>query len=401
MAIRATLRLASALLAAATVAPAAVGACPDDPRRPDLSPWVGEWRMVGTDGAHLGTTSIRPILDGCAYEEVRQRSDGSEERGWIYFDPEVGEWALRWVSSRGETGRFRVAIAGDRLLITGDMHGPEGGATALRSEIAPRAGSGFGERLEVAVEDGDWAPPLVTAYLPLSDQPPATAPTTDSQDEVAPVPEAAPLEPGDAPAAEAPAGMPEPAAESSDPVAPLPGSEPVSAAGAEPPAVESPSAQPSPAPSVKVRSDRLGDTAVVEMVSPMTLELVLGPLGHLPPEAAWTSDELEPYIADAVHITRVAASHRQRRKTVEIELTLHLHTRVFQRKVDVTAALLSDDEVLVEAHGENIALGKLIASHDPKTGRPYTLVLPLEAAAFDALFADDHRPSVRLTIIVQ
>jgi hypothetical protein len=271
-------------------------------------------------------------------------------------------------------------------LVTGVVHGAVGGRTAIRSEITPRTGGGYDESLEISTgSDDTWSPPLATTYLPFGD-PAAPSPAT-----AAPAAPAAPAPVAATPVAAAPPPTP------SAPPASLP---PVAVA---PPPVASP-ATAEPPPGVTVRSDRLpGDRRVenVAMASPMTLDFTLGPLDRLPPQTGWTTTELAPYVAAEVHVPQVVVSRRQRRQTVAIELTVHLQTTAFQRKVDIEAILLSDGAPVAEARGEAIAIGKLIASHDPKTGRPVTLSLALDSATFEALFADDRRPTIRLTVAVR
>jgi hypothetical protein len=362
-------------LALASTAPAGAE-CAADPQRADLSPWVGEWHIAGAAGEVTGgTTTLRPILDGCAFEEVRRRADGSESRGLVFFDAVVGAWQERWVSSDGEIGSFRFTVDGDRLLVAGTVTN-RNGSTALRAELAPRQGGGFVESLQVPDDAGSgWSQPLRTLYLPAG---------VDAAGALA-------------------TAAPEPATKVSAPTLPAP--EPVAPASAAPEREMAAPAVPAavPTPRVTVRSERLAEDAAesVPMASPMTLEFELGPLDRLPPDTGWTTDELAPYVADQVEIPRVTASHREHRKASGIELTLQLRTTAFQRKVDVQAALLSSDDVVAEAQAEAVTLGKLITSHDPHEGRAVSLDFTLDRATFNSLFADGKRPRVRLTVAVR
>ncbi|MCZ6507039.1 MAG: hypothetical protein O7A04_03180 [Acidobacteria bacterium] len=353
------LPVAVALAEPSDAAPAPCG--PDD-EYAALSAWVGEWQIVEGDRL-VGQVQLRSILGGCAFEQVSQRTDGTEELGLIYRDPLTGRWEQRWVSSLGHTGSFELAFEPDGVTISGEIHTPEGARTQVRSRVKPRSGGGFLEELELSDDGGvTYDSPVVTIYLP---------PGEDASTVRAPTVIPAPTTP--------------PALEPAAPTAPAD----------EPQVAQS-------SPRVTARTKRnLDAPGAIPMQSPMTLEFKLGSLTDLPPGTSWSTTELTPYEVEGVRIPLVMAARRERRGVTSLELTITLLRRAGSAKVDLAAELLSDGEIVAQGQGRKIALGKLIGSYDLKTGRPFTLRLEVDAKTFADLFADGKRPSVRLTVTVR
>jgi hypothetical protein len=341
----------SLALAFAAPSSAAPGRCEPDENRATLTGWVGEWQVV-VDDLVVGQVQMSSILGGCAFEQVRQRADGAEEIGLIYRDPVTGRWEQRWVSSVGDTGSFELSFELDAVTMSGEMHTGEGARAQVRVRVRPRVGGGFVEELELSDDGGDtYHAPVVTTYLP-----PHETVTAEPSPSVTP--------------ASAPS---EPEAE-----------------------------EPRPARAVTERSRRKADAPLpaTSMESPMTLEFELGPLVDMPPGSSWRTVELAPYSVERVSIPTVTAAHRVRRGAAVLELTVNLLTRAVKAKVDLEAELLSDGESVARGQALKIALGRLIKSHDSKTGRPSTLRLEVDNETFVDLFAGGRRPTVRLTVTV-
>jgi hypothetical protein len=352
----------------------AAATCAEDPLYHTLDRWLGEWRIVALpDSAprEIGRTVMRTVVDGCAIEEVRRLADGSEQRTLGVFDSASRSWRHSWVNSDGDSGFFETMPADDAVRVTGTIHlRGTGQEVALRSAITPRRDGGFDERLEISTDGGrTFELQPATAYLPLIER--ASAEATG-----------APVVPP----------APTPTAEE------LPTAEPL--ASAPPPAAAAPPAQ---TPAVRLFSRpkaeaKIRDTA---MESPMTVEFELGPLAALPAGSSWRTTELAPYVVDNVSIPMVTAGRDERRGKVTVELIVNLLTRSRGAKVDLETTLLADGAAVASAKGENIALGKLIGSHDPEVGRPYRLSFELDSATFAELFAADRRPTIRLTLSVR
>ncbi len=344
--------------------------CQENEHYQTLLDWVGEWQVIDENGAAAGSSLIRSILHGCAFEEMRRRGDGSEQLGLTFHDPAASAWRQRWLSSSGDTGLFELEFDDDRVAIRGSLSTAEGSEALIRALITPRLEGGFEEQLEISLDGGNvYSAAGTTLYLP---------PEQVSSTWHPPPQDAAPA--------------PKPT------VAPAPVAQ---AAPAAPAASTHEQAVPSSA--VKVRSRRKAEAPIPEtaMESPMTLEFELGPLADLPPGAAWRTTELAPYVADRINIPRVTAQRRERRGKTELELVVNLRTRARQSKVDLDVTLLSGDVSVASERQQGIALGKLVRAHDPKTGLAQTVRLAVDSATFAALFADGKRPSVRLTVTVR
>jgi hypothetical protein len=370
----------------AVPAPAAESPCSSDPGHAELMRWAGDWEVV-QDGAVVATSTVREILEGCAFEEIRQRADGSEERGLIYLDPLDGKWRQRWLSSLGDTGSLEIEFTDEGLAVTGEIHTRIGERMWVRGTATAAEGGGFEEEGEMSLDGGaSYQSMGTTLYLPpgrvaLSEA--AQAPVAPAAD---PTPMVMPAQPAPTPSPPTPqpqvVSTPEPVAPADEAVAPQP--------------------EPDEAGKVTVRSKRKAkQVELVSMESPMTLEFELGPIDALPPGTAWRTRELARFIAERVNVPLVGVSRRQRRGKSALEVTVHLRAQAVQTRVDLEVDLLSDGASVGRQEGQNIVLGKLIGSHDPEDGRPYTLRFDLDEAAFAELFADGKRPSVRLTVAVR
>lgn len=391
------LRLATPFLALILAAGGAAAATTEAPcaattGHDRLLSWVGQWQVTNEAGEPLAVARVAPVAGQCAFEEVVARADGSEEFGLIYLDRADATWRQRWISSLGHSGRIELSFTPDRVTTSGRVHPVEGGEVLMRSTITPRAGGGFTQELTLSLDGGaTYSEPERTHYLP----PGAPAPA-DDESKAMPAPQAPAPAPLETPAGSIPAVQPalpaEPAVEAHGA---SPGATPGQAGAEEAPAAAS--------AGVRVRSKRKTAAPVPEtaMESPMTLEFELGPLADLPPGAGWRTEEMAPYVADQVNITRITAQRRQRRGKVELELVVNLRTRAGQSKVDVDVTLFSDGGDVVSERVEGVTLGKLIKAHDPTEGLPLTVRLPVDGDAFEALFAGGARPSVRLTVTVR
>jgi len=86
--------------------------------------WIGEWDVLGTDGAHLGTNSIRPLFDTGALSEHWRSDSGIEGHSLNCFDPERHCWHQTWVDSTGEMLQLDGGLRADGAMV---MEGTSGG----------------------------------------------------------------------------------------------------------------------------------------------------------------------------------------------------------------------------------------------------------------------------------
>ncbi len=380
-------------LALALGAPAATAAtrCEDDPRYDALDPLVGEWRIVSDpegDATVVGETTVGWILGGCVLEERRRLAVGERQRSWIVLEPLTGDWRQSWASSAGDSGVFSLQASDDGWSAEGILQLAGGDVVQVRTRLRPRPAGGWLEELEWTTDAWQTAERQRTAYLPLdADLPGRPPPAPSDPPDVAPAPaptpaELAPAEP--TPTAEDEAAVDEPSAP------PATASTPAPEAEAERPGT------------VRIRSKvrREARVETVTMESPMVLEFELGPIDQLPAGSGWRTDELARYVTEEVNVPLVTAEQRRRRGVVRMTITVNLRTSAFQRRATVTVELIGSGGVAASATAGDVVVGKLIGSHDPKTGRPVPLDLELAPEAFDALFADG-RPTLRLTVGIE
>jgi len=67
------------------------GQCSDVERAHEFDFWIGEWEVY-SDGKLAGTSSIRPILDGCVLQEMWTGAQGSAGSSLNFYNPEDHHW---------------------------------------------------------------------------------------------------------------------------------------------------------------------------------------------------------------------------------------------------------------------------------------------------------------------
>ncbi len=92
--------------------------------------WVGDWNVVDSTGAKLGTNRIEKILAGCAITET-WREEGSEGRSLFYYVPPQRMWKQVWVTAGalavgGIKEKHLVWHAPGRARFQGELVGPRG-----------------------------------------------------------------------------------------------------------------------------------------------------------------------------------------------------------------------------------------------------------------------------------
>lgn len=330
--------------------------CADDPRHRELDFWVGEWRVVTADGETVATDRIEAAEGGCLLLGRRTAAGGGSGLGMTFLDPATGTWRQLRVDAAGEVARYEGRLEGGVLRLEGTIAAADGSERASRVTLQPLDDGTLRHRVEQRDDGGAWSLAFDGRY----EKPGA---------------------PG-RPAAEAPA----PAAAA-----------PSAAAPSEPAAAQ-----------VKAVSAEMPDDALapdarrrVQMVSPMTLEVVLGPLDLYPDNAAWTTDETAPFECNDVSLREVGAAKILHRGKATVEARLLLHTNQRGQRAGLVVELLdAEGTVVARAEEPRISLGLMISSYDPEKGLLRTLDLDLERDLFDSLFAGGRRPRLRVTLEV-
>lgn len=135
-----------------------VGGVSEESRRLDFL--IGDWSVETKNGRLLGESTVQTDLGGCLFEERFTTSRGYEAVAFTYWDRVVARWYRTYIDSEGERLELEGAFHGDRLVLLGSNGGP-GGMVDVRLTLAPRAGGGVDQTVEISRDGGTtWQPAL-------------------------------------------------------------------------------------------------------------------------------------------------------------------------------------------------------------------------------------------------
>jgi hypothetical protein len=87
--------------------------------------WIGEWE-VEAEGRIAGTSSIRPILDGCVVQETWRGARGTAGSSLNFYNPASDAWQQFWVWRNGTTLELEGAFADGVMVLEGESIDREG-----------------------------------------------------------------------------------------------------------------------------------------------------------------------------------------------------------------------------------------------------------------------------------
>ncbi len=337
--------------------------CEDDPLHRQLDFWVGEWRVLGSDGQVLGTSRIDSRHGGCVIEEEwTSAQGGGSGLGMSFVDGEDGRWRQLWVGSTGTVVRYEGELRDGAMRFQGRTTAADGAVTLSRATLEPIDGGRVRQRIERSADGGTtWSRYFEGTYVPAS--------------EALPMPMPIPLrqEPTPAPAPPTPS--------------PAPGPQPsqVTVVSVEVPDEEVP---------IDQRPKR-------HLQSPMVLEVPVGAVEAIPEGYSWSTDETAQYVVDEAIVRKVSMTRKSTRRAVELPVTATLYSSRFLHHGDLRVELLSDGEVIASGAVDGFALGRSLPAQGDGDGLEKRVVLSLDRETFDAAFGGAERPVLRLTLTIR
>jgi hypothetical protein len=115
--------------------------------------WIGDWEVY-SDGKLAGTSSIRPILDGCVVQEMWSGAQGSAGSSLNSYNPQTGKWQQSWVWRNGTTLDLAGGLEDGRMVLQGDSVNREGEALLNRITWTPNADGTVRQHWEVSKDQG-------------------------------------------------------------------------------------------------------------------------------------------------------------------------------------------------------------------------------------------------------
>jgi hypothetical protein len=176
------------------------------------------------------------------------------------------------------------------------------------------------------------------------------------------------------------------------------------------PASEDPTAtEPEPPPEPRVDSpvravsrEKSSDTRqIVEMTSPMELEIDIMLLEQLRKGYGWPTTETERFVVDGVSIPRITLEKETGRKNVEVTVTPRVYSGRYLQRVLIAVELLAagDRQPVASATTGWFQVGRAIKAHEGG-GLEKKLVFTLSQEDFDRLVGGDAVPALRLRLEV-
>lgn len=334
--------------------------CEDDPLHRQLDFWIGEWRVLGSEGQELGTSRVRARDGGCVIEEEwTSARGGGSGIGINFVDGEDGRWRQVWVGSTGTVVRYEGELEGDAVRFQGRTTAADGTASLSRAVLEPAGDGGLRQRIERSSDGGTtWTLYFEGTYVP------ADAPM--------PTPRPSP-----APAPETPAAPEAPEAEGAP--------SQVTAVSVEVPEEDIP---------VEDRPKR-------HLQSPMMLEVPVGAVESIPEGYSWSTDQTAQYVVEEAVVRRMSMSREVKRRGVELTVTAILHSTRFLNHGDLDVELVSGGQVIASGRVDGFAIGRSLPAQGDGPGLEKRVVLTLDRETFDKAFGGEERPVLRLTLAIR
>lgn len=80
---------------------ASVYAACDTPEHSEFDFWLGQWRVLNTQGEIVGANQIAKAHDGCVIKELYSTPKGYSGESLNIFDKATGSWHQTWVDNSG------------------------------------------------------------------------------------------------------------------------------------------------------------------------------------------------------------------------------------------------------------------------------------------------------------
>jgi len=133
--------------------------CAEDAAYRRLDFWLGDWEVFDSkDGSKSGTNKIEKIVEGCAIVENWRNPDGTEVKGFLYFEPARKAWKYVLISHGGgikERVMDAAFSASGGVRFQGEIaHVNSAGSHLDRMTLFPLAGHRIRETIEVSRDNG-------------------------------------------------------------------------------------------------------------------------------------------------------------------------------------------------------------------------------------------------------
>ena len=149
--------------------------CATDSTYRVLDFWIGNWNVIDSTGANVGSNRIERIVGGCAIMENWREPDGSEGKSLFYYATDQRRWKQVWVTPEAmlpggfKEKRLIARLPGGGVRFQGEIIGPL--AVVLdRTTLTPIAGGRVRQLIEISRNGGTtWTTTFDAIYVPTAE----------------------------------------------------------------------------------------------------------------------------------------------------------------------------------------------------------------------------------------
>lgn len=113
------------------------GACADLAFR-QFDFWLGDWNVAAADGKLVGRDKVEKAYGGCVLQEHWTSVDGGTGGSLSVYDATRKLWHQTWVDSTGTLVVLEGGMKDGRMVLTGEMTGPDGKRQLDRMSWTPK-----------------------------------------------------------------------------------------------------------------------------------------------------------------------------------------------------------------------------------------------------------------------
>ena len=138
---------------------AAASPCARDKAYSRLDFWLGDWLVVDSSGAVVGSASLDKILGGCAIQYRWRDPDGSETLELFYYVLAAKQWRQLLLSDSGRTMERTLVEESEksnRVRFQGKAQRLNGSPYFDRSTITPLGPDEIHQVIERSLDGSDW-----------------------------------------------------------------------------------------------------------------------------------------------------------------------------------------------------------------------------------------------------
>ena len=117
--------------------------------------WVGDWEVRNPQGQLLGMNRIVRAFGGCVlHENWQSMTSAYAGSSFNIYDRTTGQWHQSWVDNTGLLLQLDGGVVEDKMVLTGEASGSDGGVVVHRITWEPLANYRVRQLWETSTDGG-------------------------------------------------------------------------------------------------------------------------------------------------------------------------------------------------------------------------------------------------------